>query len=113
MTVGQVILICFGAVVLAIVFVPVSCSAPISRPPFRGCRRPVMGLFGFCRTHRSRPGVRLIRLLGGSHLLARRVCDKCGQSRVFLRMQGDGVPYLGCVGFPNCKNPRMLRDYRF
>ncbi len=102
-----------GAVLLAAVFAPRLCCAPISKPPFRGCRRRVIGLFGFCRDHGSRPGIRLIRMLGGQRLLSRRVCDRCGQSRVFQRMQQDGTPYLGCVGVPTCKNPRMPKGYRF
>src|SRR5689334_3394918 len=112
MTRSQMILIGLVAVGLVILLVPMSCNAPISKPPFRGCRTSVIGLFGICRHHGSRPGVRAVRLLGGRRLLTRRICDKCGQPRVFLRMQGDGSPYLGCAGFPNCKNPRMLRDYR-
>jgi hypothetical protein len=98
--------------VLGYLFGPMRCSAPIGTAPFRPCRRPLKWLFGSCQHHGSRPGLRLVRRLGGSRLLTRRVCDKCGRSRVFLRMP-DGAPYLGCVGFPNCKDPRMLKDYRF
>ena len=109
-----IILLAVGAVLLAAVFAPRLCCAPISKPPFRGCRRRVIGLFGFCLDHGSRPGARLIRMLGGQRLLSRRVCDRCGQSRVFQRMHQDGAPYLGCVGFPTCKGPaKMLKGYRF
>jgi len=102
-----------GALVVTALFAPMFCCAPISKPPFRGCRRHVAGLFGRCRNHGRRPGLRVIRLLGGERLLSRRVCDRCGQSRVFLRMRDTGTPYLGCVGYPTCKNPRILKNYRF
>ena len=102
-----------GGLLVAGLLAPIRCTAPISRPPFRGCRRRVVGVLGICRDHGSRPGLRIIHLLGGTRLLSRRVCDRCGQSRVFLRMRSDGAPYLGCVGYPSCRNARMLKDYRF
>jgi hypothetical protein len=102
-----------GLALIALVAAPVSCCAPTARKPIRSCRRRVSGLFGRCPHHGRHPGARMIRVLGGKGLLRRRVCDKCGQARRFHRMKDTGAPYLGCVSYPICKNPRMLADYRF
>jgi ssDNA-binding Zn-finger/Zn-ribbon topoisomerase 1 len=92
--------------------VKISCHAPISQRPFRGCRRKVVGLLGRCGTHGRRPGQRLMVLLGGRELAARRICDQCGRRRVFGRRQRDGSPFLGCSGYPACARMRPLADYR-
>jgi ssDNA-binding Zn-finger/Zn-ribbon topoisomerase 1 len=55
----------------------------------------------------------VICLFGGERLGRRRVCDKCGQPRVFGRLQDTGKPFLGCVRYPNCKNAKLLAGYRF
>lgn len=82
--------------------IPMHCQAVIAKPPFRGCRKIVMGVFGRCYNHGFQPGRRVIRLLGGPKLPLRRVCDKCGQPRVFGRHQDSGRPFLGCAGYPAC-----------
>jgi hypothetical protein len=84
------------------------CQAVIARPPFRGCRKIVMGVFGRCYNHGFQPGRRVIRLLGGPKLPLRRVCDKCGQPRVFGRHQESGRPFLGCTGYPACMRAIQL-----
>jgi ribosomal protein L34 len=96
-----------GVVVLA-GGVPMQCQAPIARPPFRGCRNRVYGFLGRCRNHGFQPGRRRMAAVGGSQLLQRRVCRSCGQPTVFCRMRADGKPYLGCSGYPACKNIRWL-----
>jgi hypothetical protein len=107
-------LVALAVVVVVVMFVvPVPCAAPTSKAPFRGCREHPHGLLGRCRHHGRRPGLRVIAIFGGDDLLQRRTCDKCGQSRVFLRFEDSGRPYLGCSGFPRCKNPRSLGGYRF
>jgi hypothetical protein len=88
--------------------VPMRCQGPIARPPFRGCRRRVYGFLGRCRNHGFQPGRRLMAAIGGSPLLLRRTCAGCGQPAVFCRMQDTGKPFLGCSGFPACKNIRWL-----
>lgn len=102
-----------GLTLIALVAAPVSCCAPTARKPIRGCQRRVSGLFGRCPYHGRHPHARMIRILGGKRLLRRRVCDRCGQPREFLRMKDTGAPYLGCIAYPTCKNPRVLKDYRF
>lgn len=97
-----------GIVVLLAFGVPVRCSHPISKPPFRGCKAYVAGLLGRCSHHGRGPAVRLMATLGGQELMRRRTCDRCGQPRVFARHTDSGRAYLGCTGFPSCKNPRLL-----
>jgi hypothetical protein len=92
---------------------PMRCQGPISKPPYRGCRKRVYGLVGNCRFHGRRPGPRLIAAFGGRHLPQRRVCERCGSPSVFCRVSDTGNPFLGCSAFPNCKSPRWLRDYTF
>jgi hypothetical protein len=92
---------------------PTSCHAPTKKPPFRGCAISVNGLLGRCRVHGRRAGYRMVVWLGGAKLAGRRICDKCGQRRVFGRLQDTGRAYLGCAGYPTCRNPRLLGSYRF
>jgi hypothetical protein len=87
---------------------PMHCQGVIAKPPFRGCRKIVVGLFGRCHYHGFQPGRRVILLLGGPRLPLRRVCDKCGQPRVFGRHQDSGRPFLGCAGFPACTRSIQL-----
>jgi ribosomal protein S27AE len=95
--------------VLVLAFgVPVRCSHPTSKPPFRGCKVHVAGFLGKCRHHGRAPGARVMATLGGQELMRRRTCDRCGQPRVFARHNDTGRAYLGCTGFPVCKNPRLL-----
>jgi hypothetical protein len=101
------------ALMLAIFTVPMKCCSPISKPPIRGCRTHVYGLIGRCRHHGRHPVLRLMATLGGLHLPERRVCDMCGRPALFCRMQKNGKPFLGCSGYPNCKNPRWLNNYNF
>lgn len=101
-----------SSLVVVLTVFPMPCRSPISTPPFRGCRRRVVGLVGRCRNHGRRPGVRVICLFGGEQLGRRRVCDKCGQPQVFGRLQDTGKPFLGCVRYPNCKNAKLLAGYR-
>jgi hypothetical protein len=106
--------VALAVVVVVVMFVvPVRCAAPTSKAPFPGCKYHPHGLLGRCRHHGRRPGLRVIAIFGGDGLLRRRTCDKCGQARVFLRFEDSGRPYLGCSGFPRCKNPRSLGGYRF
>jgi hypothetical protein len=100
-----------GLVALGLLL-PMRCHGPISKPPFRGCRTPVIGLLGRCRHHGRRPDVRLVCLLGGERLASRRVCDRCGRARVFGRLRDTGRPFLGCSQYPSCKNARLLAGYR-
>jgi hypothetical protein len=95
-------------VVLLPLMSPVRCQGAIARPPFRGCRRVVVGLLGPCYNHGLQPGRRLVGLLGGSALLQRRVCHACGSPAVFARLADSGKPLLGCSRFPTCKNPVFL-----
>jgi hypothetical protein len=107
-------LIAVAAVMLFPAFVlPVRCQGPIAKPPFRGCRKSVYGFVGHCRYHGRRPGLRIMAVLGGRHLPARRICDKCGRSTTFCRAMDSGKPFLGCAGFPECKRPRWLHNYTF
>ena len=52
-------------------------------------------------------------MLGGERLARRRVCDRCGQTRVFGRLLTTGKLFLGCIRYPNCTNPKTLANYRF
>lgn len=99
-----------GAVlVLAVVAgTPMHCQGQTSKPPFRGCKIIVYGIFGRCRIHRLQPRRRMIAVLGGQKLLLRRVCISCGLPSVFCRARDTGKPFLGCSGFPSCKKPRWL-----
>jgi hypothetical protein len=101
------------AFMLAMFTVPMRCHSPISKPPIRGCRGRVYGLVGHCRHHGRRPVLRLMAALGGPHLPERRVCSICGRPTLFCRIQKSGKPFLGCSGYPNCKNPRWLNNYNF
>lgn len=96
------------AVIVLAVGLPIRCHTPIAKPPYRGCLRRVAGLLGKCHTHGSRPMHRLIAVLGGRHLAERRICKKCGRSAVFCRARDTGRPFLGCIGYPNCRTPRQL-----
>jgi hypothetical protein len=92
------------------------CHHPITKAPIRGCILPVYGFFGRCRTrsHSRRAGAvyRVIAVLGGKRLAARRTCPSCGGSAIFQRYLGDGNPYLGCSNYPKCKTPRNLAAFR-
>jgi len=102
-------LVALAVVIVLLAFgVPMRCQGPIARPPFRGCRRRVGGFLGYCRAHGFQPGRRLMSVLGGQRLPQRRTCRACGRPTVFCRMQDTGKPFLGCTGFPDCKNPRWL-----
>jgi hypothetical protein len=101
-------LIALGAVVVVSMVMPMHCQGVISRPPYRGCHKMVVGLLGYCRNHGFQPGRRVVRLAGGPKLPLRRVCHNCGQPRVFGRLQDTGKPFLGCTGYPACKSPRFL-----
>lgn len=98
---GWLVVVIIAAVVVPMA-VPMYCAGVISKPPYRGCRKVVVGLFGRCYYHRFQPRRRFIQLLGGQKLLLRRVCDKCGRPRVFGRHQESGRPFLGCAGYPAC-----------
>jgi hypothetical protein len=103
-----------GITLLAAAFIiPIRCHGPTSKRPYPGCRRTVHGLLGACRYHGRKPKRRLLAILGGDRLTQRLVCDRCGQPTTFLRMKDTGAPYLGCAGYPNCKNPRLLKTYTF
>jgi hypothetical protein len=102
------VMIAVAVVVLAAAVIPMPCQAPISRPPYRGCRHRVYGLFGRCRSHGQRPGFRLIATLGGQRLSARRICSACGRPAGFARARATGKPFLGCTGFPECRRHRWL-----
>ena len=104
---------CLAGLAALVLLIPIRCCSPISKRPFRGCRIRVVGILGLCRSHGSRPGVRLICMLGGERLANRRICDQCGHARVFGRLQETGQPFLGCARYPTCKNPRKLAGYRF
>lgn len=104
----MVYLIALGIVVLSPLAVPMQCQGVTSKAPYRGCRKGVFGLLGQCRHHGRQARRRLIWLLGGSQLLQRQVCDKCGEPRVFGRLQDSGKPFLGCSRYPACKSPRLL-----
>ena len=99
-----------AVVVLLARGVPMQCQGPVARPPFRGCRIRVYGFLGRCRTHGLQPGRRLMATVGGSRLLLRRTCAGCGQPTVFRRMQVTGKSYLGCSGYPACKNVHWLNS---
>jgi hypothetical protein len=101
------IMLSAGLVVLA-VGVPMRCQGPISRPPYRGCRKTVYGLLGRCRHHGFQPGRRLMAAAGGGRLLLRRTCGGCGQPAVFARMSVTGKPFLGCSEHPACTKIRWL-----
>jgi hypothetical protein len=88
------------------------CHVPIGTRPYRGCRHGVWSVLGKCRVHRRRPSYRVIARLGGRRLAERRICNRCGKPTTFGRLQGDGVAYIGCTGYPACKNARRLNDYR-
>jgi hypothetical protein len=100
------------AAVLVAFLVPVRCAAPIGKPPFRGCRLRVSGMFGKCRHHGRRPDLRVMATFGGQGLIRRRTCDRCGQPRVFVRRRDNGRSFLGCTGFPVCQNSRYLGEWR-
>lgn len=102
------------AIIAALLFMlPMRCEHPISRPPFRGCRKRVYGFHGSCGSHGRNARARYLVALGGRKLMHRRVCGNCGRGKVFIRFQKDGKPYLGCTGYPQCKNPRLLDSYTF
>jgi hypothetical protein len=100
-----------AVIILVIFLMPVRCSHPISKSPFRGCRRWVTGIFGRCRDHGRGPQNRVIARFGGQALIRRRTCDRCGRPREFVRFSDTGRSYLGCSGWPACKNPRLLGNY--
>ena len=102
-----VIAVCVIVVLLPLVS-PVRCQGVIARPPFRGCRKVVVGLLGPCHNHGLQPGRRLVALFGGSALLQRRGCHSCGSPAVFARLADSGRPFLGCSRYPACKNPVLL-----
>ncbi len=99
------------AAVVLVVVLPVQCSHPISKAPFRGCSVWVTGFFGRCRYHGRGPENRVIARFGGQALISRRTCDRCGRPRVFNRFQDTGRAYLGCSRYPSCKNTRLLGNY--
>jgi hypothetical protein len=97
-----------GLTVFVVTATPMHCQGPIARPPFRGCRHVVYGLFGRCRNHGVQPARRVMAILGGQQLLLRRVCLGCGLPSVFCRAGDTGRPFLGCSGFPACRKQRWL-----
>jgi hypothetical protein len=102
-------LIALAVVIVLLAFgVPMRCQGSIARPPFRGCRKRVGGFLGYCRVHGFQPSRRLMSVFGGQQLTQRTTCAACGRPTVFCRMQVTGKPFLGCTGFPGCKNPRWL-----
>jgi hypothetical protein len=86
-------------------------TGPATR--YRPCRVPVRWFLGPCQHHGRGGRRRVLATFGGTALLDRRTCDKCGRPRVFGRIQDSGAPFLGCARFPNCKNPRLLSGYTF
>ncbi|GAB3267117.1 hypothetical protein GCM10027456_51750 [Kineosporia babensis] len=101
-----------GFVFLLLTFgVPLQCNHPKGPAPFRGCWFWVYGFAGSCQHHGRPVGSRIMGLLGGKSLIARRQCDRCGYPRVYARHRDSGRSYLGCMHHPNCKNPRLLGNY--
>lgn len=96
------------AVVALLAGVPMRCQGPIARSPFRGCRNTVYGFLGHCRHHGFQPGRRLMAVAGGSRLLQRRTCPRCGEPRAFVRLRTTGKPFLGCSGYPACERRQWL-----
>jgi hypothetical protein len=103
---GSLVVLKFLAFIL-----PMRCQGAIARPPFRGCRIRVYGFLGHCRNHGFQPQRRMMSALGGQRLAARRTCSSCGRPAVFCRRRDTGRPFLGCTGFPECKNPRWLGNW--
>jgi hypothetical protein len=104
------LLISLSAIGLLAGATPMRCQGPIAKRPFRGCRKRVCGFMGHCRYHGFQPGRRIMAVFGGESLLRRRICSKCGSATVFGRVLGTGKPFIGCSGYPTCKNPCWLAN---
>ncbi|MQA97820.1 MAG: hypothetical protein GEV11_25545 [Streptosporangiales bacterium] len=87
---------------------PGRCHGAIAKPPHRGCLRTTTGWFWKCPNHGRQVYFRLMARLGGGALPHRRVCEGCGQSTRFVRLNGTGKPFLGCSAYPRCTTKRFL-----